>query len=112
MWLDNLADDVTPEGAAIEATVLGTDELRNSLLDARELYAQLQSSSRATTATKALSRSTPCLIQRAPTSAVVTVSRNAGRKAQHVVVKPWSRSSAMLFARLVGEKYAGTPFAR
>jgi hypothetical protein len=43
---------------------------------------------------------------------VVTVARNAEGKAQHLVVNHRPRSSVMLFARLMGEKYAGTPLAK
>jgi hypothetical protein len=39
-WLDNLADDVTGEGAAIEGTLHGAEEVRKLVLDARELYQQ------------------------------------------------------------------------
>ena len=39
-WLDNLADDVTGEGAAIEGTLHGAEEVRKLVLDARELYEQ------------------------------------------------------------------------
>ena len=37
-WLDNLAEDVTGEGAAIEGTLHGAEEVRRLVLDARELY--------------------------------------------------------------------------
>jgi hypothetical protein len=37
-WLDNLADDVTGEGAAIQGALQGADEVRKLVLDAREVY--------------------------------------------------------------------------
>jgi hypothetical protein len=42
---------------------------------------------------------------------IVTVSRNAAGKAQHLVVNHRPRSSVLLFARVMGRKYAGTPLA-
>jgi hypothetical protein len=38
--LDNLADDVTGAGAAIEGTLQGAENVRRVVLDARELYEQ------------------------------------------------------------------------
>jgi hypothetical protein len=46
-----------------------------------------------------------------PTSAVATITRNPAGKAQRIVVNHRPRSSVLLFARLMGEKYAGTPLA-
>jgi hypothetical protein len=53
-----------------------------------------------------------CQIQGEPTSVVVTVKRNAAGQAEHLVVNHRPRSSVLLFARLMGEKYAGTPLAK
>jgi hypothetical protein len=53
-----------------------------------------------------------CKIQGQPTSVVVTVHRNAAGQTQHLVVNHLPRSCVMLFARLVGQKYAGAPLAK
>jgi hypothetical protein len=53
-----------------------------------------------------------CQIHGEPTSVVVTVTRNAAGKAQHLVVNHRPRSSVLLFARLMGERFAGTPLAK
>ena len=37
-WLNELADDVTGQGAAIEGALQGPEEVRTLVLDARELY--------------------------------------------------------------------------
>src|ERR1700759_3050022 len=37
-WLDNLADDVTLEAAAMDGTAVGADDVRSILVAARELY--------------------------------------------------------------------------
>lgn len=53
-----------------------------------------------------------CQIQGQPTRVVVAVHRNAAGKAQHLVVNHRPRSSVLLFARAMGEKYAGTPLGK
>ncbi|MGA8654936.1 MAG: hypothetical protein WB586_02210 [Chthoniobacterales bacterium] len=111
-WLDNLADDVTGEGAAIEGTLHGAEEVRKLVLDARELYEQHEFQFTGNYGDKGFIEEYTCLIQGAPTSAVVTVTRNATGKAQHIVVNHRPRSSVLLFARVMGEKYAGTPLAK
>ena len=42
---------------------------------------------------------------------IVTVTRNASGKAQHVVVNHRPRNSLLLFSRLMHQKFAGTPLA-
>ena len=111
-WLDNLADDVTGEGAAIEGTLHGAEEVRRLVLDARELYEQHEFQFTGNYGDKGFIEEYTCLIQGAPTSAVVTVTRNAAGKAQHIVVNHRPRSSVLLFARIMGEKYVGTPLAK
>ena len=111
-WLDNLADDVTGEGAAIEGTLHGAEDVRRVVLDARELYEQHEFHFTGDYGDKGFLEEYTCLIQGAPTSAVVTVHRNVAGKAQHIVVNHRPRSSVLLFARLMGEKYAGTPLAK
>lgn len=97
-WLDNLADDVTGEGAAIEGTLQGAEEVRRVVLDARGLYEHQEFQFTGDYGDN--------------TRAVVTVARNAAGKAQHLVVNHRPRSSVLLFARVMGEKYAGTPLGK
>ena len=111
-WLDNLAADVTGEGAAIEGALQGPEEVRRLVLDARELYKQHEFQFTGDYGDKGFIEEYTCLIQGAPTKAVVTVTRNAAGKAQRIVVNHRPRSSVMLFARIMGEKYAGTPLAK
>src|SRR6476660_460361 len=46
-----------------------------------------------------------------PIGCVVLVIRDAAGKTKHVVASYRPRSSVMLFSRLLGEKFAGTPIA-
>jgi hypothetical protein len=52
-----------------------------------------------------------CLIRGQPTRVIVSVHRNAAGKGQALAVLHRPRSSVLLFSRLMGEKYAGTPVA-
>ena len=110
-WLDNLADDVTGEGAAIQGTLHGA-EVRTLVLDARALYEQQEFHFTGDYGDNGFLEEYTCRIQGEPTSVVVTVKRNAAGKAQHLVVNHRPRSSVLLFARVMGEKYAGTPLAK
>src|SRR5271166_3818042 len=111
-WLDKLADDVTGEGAAIEGTLHGSEEVRKLVLDARQLYERHEFHFTGDYGDKGFIEEYTCLIQGAPTRVVVTVTRNADGKAQHLVVNHRPRSSVLLFASVMGEKYAGTPLAK
>jgi hypothetical protein len=111
-WLDNLAEDVTGEGAAIEGTLHGAEEVRKLVLDARALYEHHEFQFVGDYGDKGYLEEYTCLILGAPTSAVVTVTRNAAGKAQHIVVNHRPRSSVLLFARAMGKKYAGTSLAK
>jgi hypothetical protein len=111
-WLDNLADDVTGEGAAMEGILHGAEDVRRLVLDARELYKHQEFHFTGDYGDHGFLEEYTCLIQGAPTSVVVTVARNADGKAQHLVVNHRPRSSVLLFARIMGEKYAGTPLAK
>jgi hypothetical protein len=111
-WLDNLADDVTGEGAAIQGALQGPEEVRTLVLDARELYADQELSFVGDYGDNGFIEEYTCLIQGEPTSAVVTVTRDTAGRAQRIVVNHRPRTSVMLFARLMGKKYADTPMAK
>jgi hypothetical protein len=109
-WLDNLADDVTGDGAAFQSPAQGAEAVRAIVLAARELYKHQEFSFIGDYDDRFLEEYT-CQILGEPTSAVVIVTRNAAEKAQQIVVNHRPRSSVLLFARAMGEKFAGTPLA-
>jgi hypothetical protein len=111
-WLDNLADDVIGEGAAMQGALRGAEDVRKLVQDARELYEHQVFSFVGDYGDNGFLEEYTCEIRGEPTSVVVTVARNAAGKAQHLVVNHRPRSSVLLFARLMGEKYAGTPLAK
>jgi hypothetical protein len=111
-WLDNLADDVTGEGAAMQGVAQGAEPVRSIVVAARELYERQEFSFTGDYGDNGFLEDYTCQIRGEPTSVVVTVTRNAAGKAQHVVVNHRPRSSVLLFARLMGEKFAGTLLAK
>jgi len=111
-WLDKLADDATGEGAAMQGIVEGADNVHKIVTDARVLYENQQMQFTGDYGDNGFLEEYTCRIQGEPTRVVVTVKRNAAGKAQHLVVNHRPRSSVLLFARLMGKMYAGTPLAK
>ena len=111
-WLDNLADDVTGEGAAIQGVIPGAASVHKVVSDARQVYENQQVQFTGNYGDNGFIEEYTCKIQGEPTSVVVTVKRNAAGKAQHLVVNHRQRSSVLLFARVMGRKYAGTALAK
>ena len=110
-WLDNLADDVTAEGAAMQGTLHGAEGVRTLVLDARELYEDQEFQFTGDYGENSFIEEYTCRIKGEPTSVVVTVTRNTEGRAQHLVVNHRPRSSVLLFATVMGRKYAGTALA-
>ena len=114
LWLDNLADDVTLEAAAMDGTARGAEDVRSILVSARAVYRApgvhlcrpLRGGRRVS------SRTTPAPLRGMPTYVVVLVSFNAAGQTQHVVVNHRPRSAMLQFSRVMLETFAGTPYAK
>lgn len=110
-WLDNLADDVTGEGAAMQGVAHGPDAVRSIVVAAREEYKHQEFSFAGEFGDDGFLEEYSCEIRGEPTKVVVTVHRNAAGKTQHLIVNHRPRSSVLLFAHLMGERFADTPLA-
>jgi hypothetical protein len=110
-WLDNLADDVTGEGAFIEGAVPGADNVRAVVSYARTVYEYQEFTFHGDYGDNGWLELYTTRIHGQPAGVVVTVARNAAGQAQHVVVNHRPRSAALLLAQSCGEKFAGTPLA-
>jgi hypothetical protein len=110
-WLDNLADDVTLEGAAMNGAARGAEAVRAIVVQARELYEFQDFSFAGDYGDNGFLEDYAAAVQGEPLGVVVVVTRNAAGKAQHLVVLHRPRSSLLLFSRLMHEKFAGTPNA-
>ena len=108
-WLDNLACDCTGEGAAMQGVAQGAEAVRSIVVAAREEYKNQVFSFTGNFGDDGFIEEYTCEIRGEPTRVVVTLHRNAAGQTQHLVVNHRPRSSVLLFARLMGEHFAGTP---
>jgi hypothetical protein len=111
-WLDNLADDATLEGAAMNGAAQGAEAVRSITATAREIYEDQEFSFAGDYGDNGFLELCTAQVRGEPASVVVTVTSNAAGRAQHVVVNHRPRSSVLLISRLLGEKFAGTPLAK
>lgn len=107
-WLDNLADDCTGEGAAMQGVARGAEAVRSIVVAAREEYKNQLFSFTGDFGDDGFIEEYTCDIRGEATRVVVTLHRNAEGQTQHLVVNHRPRSSVLLFARLMGERFAGT----
>jgi hypothetical protein len=108
-WLDNLAEDVTGEGAFMQGAAQGAEAVRSIVTYARELYQYQEFSFHDDYGDNGFLELYTTQVRDQPAGVVATVTRNAAGKAEHLVVNHRPRSSVLLVARLCGEKFAGTP---
>jgi hypothetical protein len=111
-WLDNLADDATLEGAAMDGAAQGAEAVRSITVTAREIYEDQEVTFAGDYGDDGFLELSTALVRGEPTGVVVTVTSNAAGQAQHVVVNHRPRSSLLLVSRLLGEKFVGTPLAK
>ena len=110
-WLNSLADDVTLEAAAIEGVAQGAQAVRSITLAAKALYEYQEFNYAGPYGDSGFLEDYTTQVCGEPTGVVVTVTRNAAGKTQHLVVNHRPRSSVLLVSRLLGEHFAGTPLA-
>jgi len=110
-WLDNLADDVTLEAPAMNGTAHGAEAVRAIVVEARKLYEFQDFNFTGAYGDDGFLEDYTSQVHGEPISVIVTVTRNAAGKAQHIVVNHRPRNSLLLFSRLMHEKFAGTPIA-
>ena len=110
-WLDNLADDATLEAPAMNGSAHGAEAVRAIVVEARKLYEFQDFNFTGDYGDDGFLEDYVSQVRGEPISVIVTVTRNAAGKAQHIVVNHRPRNSLLLFSRLMHEKFAGTPIA-
>ena len=110
-WLDNLANDVTLEGSAMDGFVQGPEAARTVLVAIRTLYDYQDFHFAGPYGDNGWLEDYTAGVRGEPISNVTVVTRNAAGQAQHVVGNYRPRSALLLLSRLVSEKLAGTPYA-
>lgn len=112
MWLDNLADDVTLEAAAMDGIASGADDVRSIVVAARQLYDHQEFSYAGPCGESGFLEDYSSSVRGMPTYIVVLVSFNADGQTQRVVVNHRPRSAMLQFSRLMLERFTGTPYAK
>jgi hypothetical protein len=109
-WLDNLADDVTLEGSAMDGFVQGPEAVRAVLVSIRGLYDYQKFNFAGPYGGNGWLEDYTAGVRSEPIGNVTVVTLNAAGQAQHIVGNYRPRSTLLLLSRLVGEHLAGTPY--
>jgi hypothetical protein len=109
-WLNNLADDVTIEGSAMDGAAHGPEAVRTILVAIRTRYEYQEFNFVGPVGDNGILEDYTAQVHGEPISCVVLVTRNAAGQTQHIVANYRPRSSLLLLSRLVGEKLAETPY--
>jgi hypothetical protein len=110
-WLDNLADDVTLEAAAMDGIAHGAADVRKIVVVAKELYDDQQFSYAGPCGDNGFLEVYTTDVRGVHTRVIVTVTFNEAGQTQQIVVNHRPRSALLSFARVMLEKFAGTPLA-
>ena len=110
-WLDNLADDVTLEGSAMDGFVQGAEAVRTVLVSIRALYDYQEFNSVGSYGENGWIEDYTAGIHGKPIGNITLITHNAAGQAQHIVGNYRPRSTLLLLSRLIGEKFAGTSIA-
>ena len=111
-WVDNLADDATLEGSMLDGIVQGGAAVRSVVVAIRSLYDRQAHKFAGPCGKNSFLEDYVAEVRGKPIGCVLLASFNAAGKTQHVVASYRPRSSVVFFARLLAEKFAGTPIAK
>lgn len=111
-WLDNLADDVTLEAAAMDGAAQGREDVGAVMVVARQQYENQVFSYAGPCGDYGFVEDYTAEVRGVPTRVVVLVTYNAAGQTQRIVVNHRPRSALLSFSRLMLEKFAGTPLAK
>ena len=110
-WLDNMADDATVEGSMLDGAVQGADAVRSVVLTIKSLYDRQEFKFVGPYGDNGWIEDYVAEVHGEPLGCVVLVKRNDAGQTQHVVASYRPRTTVVHFARLLSEKFAGTPIA-
>ncbi|RVW09090.1 hypothetical protein EGT67_13115 [Prescottella agglutinans] len=111
-WLDNLADDVTGEGAAWDGAIEGAEAVHEVVLAAREIYEFQDFHYADPCGENSFLEDYTSAVRGVPLYVIVLVTFDAAGKAQRLVVNHRPRSAVLLLSRAMLERFAGTPLAK
>ena len=111
VWLNSLADDVTLEGSAMTGFVQGPEAVRSIVTYIRTLYDSQEFNFAGPYGENGFLEDYNARARGEPIGNVVLVTRNAAGQAQHIAANYRPRNTLLLLSRLIGEHFAGTPYA-
>ena len=109
-WLDNLADDVTLEAAAMDGAAQGAEDVGAVMVVARQQYENQVFSYAGPCGDYGFVEDYTAEVRGVPTRVIVLVTYNTAGQTQRIVVNHRPRSALLCFSRLMLEKFAGTPY--
>jgi hypothetical protein len=110
-WVNNIAADATVEGSMLNGAVQGADAVRSIVLTIRSLYEHQEFKFAGPYGDNGFIEHYIAKVNGEPIGCVVLIARNAAGQTQHVVASYRPFNSVVIFARLLREKFAGTPIA-
>jgi hypothetical protein len=111
VWLDNLSDDVSIEGSAMNGVARGAEAVRSIVTYIRTLYDSQEFNFAGPYSEKGFLEDYTARVDGETIGNVVLVSRNAAGQAQHIVANYRPRSTLLALSRLIGDHFAGTPYS-
>jgi hypothetical protein len=108
VWLENLADDVTIEGSAMNGVARGAEAVRSIVAYIRTLYDNQVFDFAGPYGESGFLEDYTARVGGETIGNVVLVRRNAAGQAQHIVANYRPRDTLLLLSRLVGDHFAGT----
>ena len=109
-WIDHLADDATLEGSLMDGAVQGPEAIRTILAAIRGLYEHQTFNYAGPCGDVSWLEDYVAHVRGEPIACVVLITSNAEGQTQHIAANYRPRSSLLRFSRLLGEKFAGTPY--
>jgi hypothetical protein len=111
-WIDDLADDVTMEGAVLTGIVKGKRDVLTLLGHARTLYEWQDFDFQGPYGENGLVEDYSARVQGQPIGNIAIVHRNADNRVTRLVMNHRPLPAVLLFNRLMAEHFAGTEYAR
>ena len=111
-WLDNLAADVTIEGSVLNGIAEGPEAIRAILGHARTLYEYQEFNYVGPYGDDGFAEDYTSVVHGQPIGSVVVIRFNEAGQTAQIVVNHRPLRSVLLWSQLMGEHFAGTPYAR
>jgi hypothetical protein len=112
VWLNALADDVTIEGSAMNGFAQGPEAVRSIVTFIRTLYDDQEFTFAGSYGENGFMENYTARVRGEELGNVVLVTRNAEGQAQRIVANYRPRTTLLLVSRLIGEHFAGSPYAK